>query len=331
MLYKKILIVLAFITAIVLLLILFNGSSSMPDKNSDYQKAFYKNYKIFAVDIPDYIEFAGEKVETNRYDVRESIDKELLVNTYWQSQTIMLIKKANRYFPIVEPILKKYNVPEDFKYLALAESGFVNNLVSPAGAAGIWQFMKESGIQYGLEVNDNVDERYNIEKETEAACKYLLEAYGIYKSWTMAAASYNVGMGSLTKQIGQQKVKSYYDLFLNTETGRYVYRIIALKLIISNPKEYGFYLRKKDLYPSIPTYTVKVDSSIKNMVGFAELYKINYKILKEFNLWIRKSSLENTAKKTYYITIPKEGYLNYDTLLSGIPDEPFVLPDSIAK
>jgi hypothetical protein len=189
--------------------------------------------------------------------------------------------------------------------------------------------MKETGTKYGLEVNDNIDERYNVEKETEAACKYLLEAYGIYKSWTLAAASYNVGMGSLTKQIGQQKVKSYYDLFLNTETGRYVYRIIALKLIVANPKDYGFYLRKKDLYPPIPTYTVKVDSSITNMVGFAQNYKINYKILKEFNLWIRKSSLENSAKKTYYLTIPKEGYINYDTLLSGIPDEPFVLPDSI--
>lgn len=328
MIYKKVIIILALITTLSLLFILFNGSSNLPDKNSDYQKAFYKNYKIFAVDIPESIEFAGEKIETNRYDVRENIDKELLVNTYWQSQTIMLIKKANRFFPIVEPILKKNNIPDDFKYLALAESGFTNNLVSPAGAAGIWQFIKDTGIKYGLEVNENIDERFNIEKSTEAACKYLREAYNLYKNWTLAAASYNIGIGALTKQIGLQKAESYYDLFLNIETSRYIYRIIALKLIIANPKEYGFYLRKKDLYPPIPTFTLKVDSSISDLIGFAEKYKINYKILREFNLWIRKSSLENSAKKTYYLTIPKEGYINYDSLLAGIPAEPFVLPDS---
>ena len=331
MFYKKIIIAFIFLAFVVFLFALFNASTDRSDNNSDYQKAFYKNYKIFAIDIPDYIEFAGEKVETNRFDIRENIDRELLINTYWQSQTILLIKKANRYFPIVTPILKKYNIPEDFKYLALAESGFTNNLVSPAGATGIWQFIKESAIKYGLEVNDNIDERYNIEKATEAACKYLLEAYNIYKSWTLAAASYNVGISALSKYLEQQKTKDYYDLFLNTETARYVYRIIALKIIISNPKEYGFYLRKKDLYPSIHTYTIKVDSSISNLVGFASKYKISYKILREFNLWIRKYSLENSSHKTYFLTIPKKNFINYDTLLSGVPDEPFVLPDSLLK
>jgi membrane-bound lytic murein transglycosylase D len=331
MVYKKVIAALLSVIILLILYSLFSSSTNKPSNNSDYQKAFYKNYKIFAIDIPDKIEFAGEKMETNRFDVREDIDRELVINTYWQSQTIFLIKKANRFFPLIEPILKKYSVPDDFKYLALAESGFTNNLTSPAGATGIWQFMKESAVKYGLEVNDDIDERYNLEKSTEAACKYILEAYSIYKNWTLAAASYNVGIGSLSKQMSLQKTNNYYDLFLNNETARYVYRIIALKLIVSNPKAYGFYLRKIDLYPPIPTYDVKVDSSIKDMVGFASKYKINYKLLREFNLWIRKPTLENSTHKTYYLSIPKEGYLNYDTLLSNVPVEPFVLPDSISK
>ncbi|MGD0711580.1 MAG: lytic transglycosylase domain-containing protein, partial [Bacteroidales bacterium] len=301
MIYKKIIIVILSVLFLLVLFSLFSSSTNKPSNNSDYQKAFYKNYKIFAVDIPDKIEFAGEKMETNRFDVREAIDRELVINTYWQSQTIFLIKKANRFFPVIEPILKKYSVPDDFKYIALAESGFTNNQVSPAGAAGIWQFMKESAIKFGLEVNEDIDERYNFEKSTEAACKCILEAYSIYKSWTLAAASYNVGIGSLSKQMGLQKTSNYYDLFLNNETARYVYRIIALKLIITNPKAYGFYLRKVDLYPPIPTCDVKVDSSIKDMVGFAAKYKINYKLLREFNLWIRKPVLENPGHKTYYL------------------------------
>lgn len=329
MLYKKILIAIGFISAIVLLMVFFNFSTNKPDNDKDYQKAFYKNYKIFAVEIPDSIDFAGEKVETNRFDVREGIDRELLVNTYWQSQTILLIKRAYRWFPVIEPILKQYDVPDDFKYLAVAESGLTNNLVSPAGASGMWQFMKETAVRYGLEVNESIDERYNVEKATEAACKYLKESFALYNSWTMAAASYNVGPGSLSKSLVSQKVSSYYDLYLNNETARYIYRIISLKLIMSNPKEYGFYLRLRDLYPPIPTYTVKVDSTIKDLPGFAENYQINYKILKEFNSWIRKSTLENSSGKTLYITLPKEGFVNYDTLTYGMEDEPFTIPDSL--
>ncbi|NTW31470.1 MAG: lytic transglycosylase domain-containing protein [Bacteroidetes bacterium] len=328
---KKIFIVLIVFVFSVLLFTLFNFSTVKQDIDLNYQEAFYKNYKIFAIEIPDNIEFAGEKVNTKRFDIRDALDRELLINTYWQSQTIMMIKKANRFFPLVEPILKKYNVPDDFKYLGLAESGFFNNLVSPAGAAGIWQFMKESGSKYGLEINENIDERYNPEKATEAACKYILDSYKIYKNWTLAAASYNVGIGALTKQMELQKSVDYYSLFLNNETSRYIYRIIALKLIISNPKNFGFYLRKKDLYPPIPTYTIKVDSSIKDLAGFAKKIKINYKLLREFNMWIRKPILENSANKTYYLTIPKEGYINYDTLYSNIVDEPLLFSDSIAK
>lgn len=331
MIYKKIIVTFSFIAAIVLLMVLFNFSTDKTDNDNDYQKAFYKNYKIFAVEIPDSIDFAGERIETNRFDVREGIDKELLINTYWQSQTILLMKRAYRWFPVIEPIIKQNGIPEDFKYLAVAESGLTNNVVSPMGAAGMWQFMKESGIKYGLEVNDNIDERYNVERSTVAACKLLKETYTLYKSWTMAAASYNVGPGSLSGSIKQQKASSYYDLYLNNETARYIYRIIALKLIMSHPKEYGFYLRLADLYPPIPTYTVKIDSSVKDLVGFAENYKLNYKILKEFNQWIRKSTIDNASGKTYYITLPKDGYINYDSLTSDIKDEPFIISDSLNK
>lgn len=304
-------------------------SSEKTTSDSEYQKVFYKNYKIFALEIPENLEFAGEKVLANRYDVRESIDRELLTNTYWQSQTILLIKRANRWFPIVEPILKRNNIPDDFKYLALAESGFANNTASPAGASGVWQFMKETAVKYGLEVNDDIDERYNIEKSTEAACKYLKDAYDTYKSWTMAAASYNMGMTATSKQISAQGTQNYYDLYLNNETARYVYRIIALKIIVSNPKNYGFYLRKKDLYPAIPVYTVNVDSAITNLPAFAKKYSINYKILKEFNLWIRKPSLNNSEKKSYKLTIPHKGYLTYDSLLFGISEELNLINDSL--
>ena len=329
MILKKIFVFILFITTIALFMVCFNFSTNKPDSDTDYQKAFYKNYKIFSVEIPDSIDFAGEKVETNRYDVREGIDRELLVNTYWQSQTLMLIKKAFRWFPIIEPILKKNGIPEDFKYLAVAESGLTNNMISSAGATGMWQFIKESAIKYGLEVNDYIDERYNVEKSTLAACKYIKEAYAIYKSWTMAAASYNVGIGSISKSIEFQKTNNYYDLYLNSETARYVYRIIALKLILGNPKDYGFFLRLKDLYPPIPTRTVKVDSSIKDLVSFAKNFNLNYKILKDFNLWLRKSSLENISGKTYYFTLPKEGFITYDSLQANMSDEPFLSPDSL--
>lgn len=308
---------------------MFSSSSDRTNLDSEYQKAFYKNYKIFALEIPEKLDFAGEKVLTNRFDVRESIDRELLINTYWQSQTILLMKRANRWFPVIEPILKRNNIPDDFKYLALAESGFANNTISSAGAAGVWQFMKGTAIKYGLEVNEDIDERYNIEKSTEAACKYLKDSYNNYKSWAMAAASYNMGVGATSKQIMAQGTENYYDLFLNNETSRYVYRILALKIIMSNPKNYGFYLRKKDLYPPIPVYTVKVDSSITDLPAFAKKYELNYKIFKEFNMWIRKPSLNNSEKKIYKLTIPHKGYIAYDSLLAGISEEPFLINDSI--
>ena len=240
-----------------------------------------------------------------------------------------MFKRAYRWFPIIEPILKQHKIPPDFKYIALIESGFINK-VSPAGAEGFWQFIKETGIKYGLEINEEVDERYNIEKATEAACAFFNEAHKKYNSWTMAAASYNRGINGIDKQIDKQRVSNYYDLLLNEESSRYVFRILAMKIIMSHPTQYGFYLRKKDLYPPIPTKVVMVDSTIHDLTTFAMKHKINYKILKEFNPWLTEGSLKNKEKKTYKIIIPKEEYLRYDLLLKEIEDQNRILNDSIS-
>ncbi|MFH2096444.1 MAG: lytic transglycosylase domain-containing protein, partial [Bacteroidota bacterium] len=273
--------------------------------------------------IPDKLDFAGEEVPVHHYDVYESIDREFLVNVYWQSQTMLFIKRANKYFPVIEPILKDNGIPDDFKYLALTESG-LHNVVSPAGATGYWQFLKGTGKEYGLEISDEVDERYDLEKSTIAACKYFHEAYAKYKNWTMVAASYNMGMGGADKQIEKQKVSDYHDLLLNNETARYVYRIIAIKTILSNPEDYGFHFRDKDLYQPVPTFDVEIDSAITDFVDFAKKYNINYKILKEFNPWLRQSFLTNKEKKKYVIRIPVEGFRSFQKAYE------YNRPDSVA-
>lgn len=262
-----------------------------------------------ALEIPTDLAFAGESIPTEMFDVAERLDKELLVNANWHSQTILLYKKAKRWFPVIEPILKKNNVPDDFKYLALAESG-LSNVVSPAGATGYWQFLQPAGKKYGLEISDNVDERYHLEKSTEAACKYLIEAKREFASWIMAAASYNMGIQGLKNQVNNQRQTSYFDLYLNDETSRYIFRLVALKEVFSNPEKYKYKISKKYWYPTIPVNEVTVDSSITSLVDFAESKGINYKILKMFNPWLRQTSLQNKDKKSYSIKIPDPGF-NY--------------------
>lgn len=257
--------------------------------------------------FPASIDFAGENAPLNIADVKERFDRELLVNANLDATTLLIIKRANRAFPIIEPILKKNNIPDDFKYLAVIESGLVN-AVSPAGAKGVWQFMPETAKEKGLEVNENVDERYHLEKSTEAACKYLLDAKNKFGNWTLAAASYNGGMTGVNKQIEIQKVKSYYDLLLNDETSRYVFRILALKEIMKNPKLYGFEIESRELYKNIPTRKLEIDSTIVDLAGFAIGQGINYKILKIHNPWLRDKKLLNLTKKKYVIEIPTEGY-----------------------
>ena len=264
-------------------------------------------YKVKALQIPETINFAGEDVPLDDPDVLERLDRELLVNTYWQSNALLLMKRANKYFPVIEPILKEHGVPDDFKYLAVIESG-LTNAVSPAGARGFWQILKGTAKEYGLEVNDNVDERYHLEKATEAACEYLKKSHERFGSWTMAAAAYNAGQYGMHKQLERQQVGNYYDVLLGEETGRYVFRILAIKEILSDPAKYGFKYEEDDLYEFIPTNKVEVDTAVTNFADFAQKFHINYKILKIHNPWLREAHLNNKSRKQYYIEIPREGY-----------------------
>jgi|TARA_R110002072_G_scaffold259535_5_gene418119 hypothetical protein len=286
---------------ITLLSITFFNAVYISDVPSEKNTA--DSYTIKALKIPDELTFAGEKVPTELYDIKERMDRELLVNTYWQSNGLLLIKRAHKYFPIIEPMLKKYGIPDDFKYLAVAESGLENNS-SSAGAAGFWHFLKSSAKEYGLEVNQNVDERYNLEKATKVAADYLKKSKKRFGTWTLAAAAYNAGNTRIARNLKKQQVTDYYDLLLNSETSRYVLRIVALKEVLSYPKKYGFEFEKEDLYTSPATRTVKVDTVITNIASFAKGFNTNYKELKLHNAWLRENKLNNKSRKLYKITIP---------------------------
>ncbi|WP_166964846.1 lytic transglycosylase domain-containing protein [Yeosuana marina] len=275
--------------------------------DENFEKKLINDYNVYALQIPHNLNFAGESVPLNDPDIYERMDRELLVNTYWQSNGLLMFKRAKKYFPIIEPILKKYGVPDDFKYLAVIESG-LTNAVSPAGARGVWQIMPSTAREKGLEVNDNVDERYNLEKSTEVACEYFLKSKEVLGSWTLAAAAYNAGDTGIAKRLEEQDVTNYYDLLLGEETGRYVFRIVALKEILTHPDTYGFNFRDKDLYSNIPTFKVEVDTAVSDFTKFAKDFGINYKILKVHNPWLRDRYLNNKSRKKYLIDIPKKGY-----------------------
>ena len=296
------------IIAVVIVSILFYNAVS-PDKvdviNDNDQTNTHENYKIKALELPKNINLAGERVPLEIPDVKERMDRELLVNTYWQSNGLLLMKRANKYFPIIEPLLKKYGLPDDFKFLALAESGFTDE-TSTAGAAGMWHFMKKTGREFGLEINNNVDERYHIEKSTKVAAEYLIKSRERFGSWTLAAAAYNAGNYGVAKRLETQQVSNYYDALLPDETERYVFRILALKEIINNPKKYGFLLEEKDLYTLPKTYTVKVDTAISNITSFAKGYGLTYKEFKIHNPWLRENKLNNKSRKLYEIKIPSK-------------------------
>ena len=268
-----------------------------PEKNT------HETYNIKALKIPENLTFAGEKVPTDRYDICERMDRELLVNTYWQSNGLLVMKRANKFFPVIEPLLKKYGIPDDFKYLAVAESGLQNNS-SPAGASGFWHFLRTSAREYGLEVNRNVDERYHLELATKVAAAYLKKSKERFGTWTLAAAAYNAGNARIANRLKTQQVDDYYDLLLNSETSRYVFRIVALKEIMSNPKKYGFEFDEEDLYSLPETRTVEVDTAIVNIASFAKHFGTNYKALKLHNPWLRENKLNNKSRKLYHIKIP---------------------------
>ena len=273
------------------------GSSPLTE-NTNHLKAL-----VTSLPIPDDLNFAGEPVPLNEQEVLERVDREFLVNTYWQSNAMLLMKRSQKYFPIMRPILDTYGVPEDFLYLAVAESG-LEPLRSPAGAAGFWQLMKGTAKDYKLEVNSNVDERYHIEKATAVACEYILKAKEKFGSWTLAAAAYNAGNRGISRQLEKQQTNNYYDLLLGQETGRYVFRILALKTIMSDPITYGFKLNELDYYKLTPTKEVTVNKPIKNLSDFALTQNISYKILKRHNPWLRQEYLNNRSRKKYQIKIP---------------------------
>ena len=292
--------ILSLILVLFVTLLLLNGIQ----KETSGKKIFtHEFYKIKAIKLPSDLNLAGERVPIEKKDIRERMDRELLVNTYWQSNGLLLIKRANKYFPILEPLLKKHGLPDDFKFLALAESAFTDE-TSSAGAAGIWHFMKRTGKEYGLEINKNVDERYHIEKSTKVAAAYLKKSKERFNSWTLAAAAYNAGNYGIHKQLEKQQVTNYYDALLANETERYIFRIIALKEVITNPKKYGFIFDNEDLYTHTKTRVIKVDTVISNITLFAKKFGITYKELKIHNPWLRENKLNNASRKLYEIKIP---------------------------
>lgn len=264
-------------------------------------------YKVYALDLPDTLNFADEKISLSSPDLKERLDRELLVNTYWQSNMMLLLKRANKYFPTIEKILKEEGVPSDLKYLSVIESG-LENAISPAGAKGFWQIMRTTGKEYGLEVNSNVDERYHIELSTRIAAKYLKKAKNKFGSWTLAVASYNRGIRGIQRNLNQQKVENYFDLRLGKETSRYVFRVLAVKEIIENPMKYGYVYDHTDLYYPVPVRYHGLDTAISNLATFAKKMGVNYKILKIHNPWLLQNHLNNKSKKYYEIAIPEKGY-----------------------
>lgn len=287
---------------------LFSYSTKKLSEDKLHQKQFNEKYNIFAINKPSNLDFCGEKVNLKSEDIWERMDKELLKNIYWQSNTMLYLKRANKFFPILEPILKANNIPDDFKYLAVIESG-LENVVSPSGASGVWQILKGTAKEYGLEVNPAIDERYNLEKSTKVACQYLREAFDRFGSWTMAAASYNKGQNGTKRLIEQQGTNNYYNLHLNSETSRYVFRIIAVKEILEHPRKYGFMFREKDLYSMQKYKVVEVNSTISDLAEFANSHGINYKLLKQFNPWLRSTSLPDKSRRKYILKIPTDNSL----------------------
>lgn len=299
---------LVFLSGIILAGVFFIGMAFRPyDKgeNGVEVKANRKlQYKWYLPDAPDKITFAGERVPLERWEVKEALEREILSNCYRHSSTMQIIRLSGRYFPMIEQRLRANGVPDDFKYLCVAESS-LTNASSPVGAKGFWQFMSGTAPRYGLEVYSEVDERYHVEKATDAACKYLKEAYAKFGSWTAAAASYNCGQGGYNKYSDYQAYDNYYDLLLPAETMRYIYRIVAFKHIMSNPERVGFTIHPDEMYKPVPTRTITVTESISNLAEFASYHGTSYKMLKILNPWLREHTLAISKGNSYQIDLPR--------------------------
>ena len=276
------------------------------------------SYRAFIIPTPTEVSFAGEVVPMSEPDLRERLDRELHVNANWHSNTILLIKRAHRWLPTISKILAENGVPDDFKYLPLIESGLVESARSPMDAIGFWQLLKGTGKEFGLEVNKEVDERYDPIKSTEAACKYLKKAYAKFGSWADVAASYNIGMRGLERRLEEQNVDSYFDMLLNEETARYFFRVVSIKQIVEHPEDYGFYITDDQRYTQPEFDTVTVTESIKDLVVFAQDHGISYKTLKRYNPWLRTKKLK-VKRNTYHILISKDPAEQYKAI--GRPRE----------
>lgn len=274
--------------------------------------------------VPTHVTFCGEKVDLTRYNMYEGMDRELSSFTYFHSTTMLMIKRANRYFPVIEPILKANGIPDDFKYLAVIESHLDPRIVSPARAAGMWQFMEATAKQYQLIVTPTVDERYHVERATEAACRYLRDAYAKYGDWISVAASYNAGMGRISSEYARQNEASALNLWIVEETSRYVYRIFAIKQIFENPYKYGFVMHAKDLYRPISCEKVIVSNDIPDLVAFAKSHDITYADLKRFNSWLRDTKLVVNGK-SFTISIPRKKDMYYNEPNQTVHDKRWVV------
>lgn len=298
-------------------------ASSREDSEEVLQRAISNNYRIYSPILPDTMSFAGEKVPLSTYYVHEGLDLEVITNMYRHSSTMLYFKRANRYFPIIEPILKKNGIPSDFKYLCVIESG-LTNATSPAKAQGFWQFIPSTGANYGLTVNDEIDMRNNLTASTEAACKYIRSLYNKFHSWTAAAAAYNCGENGLARRISKQSTDNYYDLWLNSETSRYVYRILAMKLIMQNPQKYGFHLRQCDLYPPIPTRAATLSGQNVDLYEFARSNGTSYKMLRMLNPWIQTDVLKNKSNQKYMVLLPVKNGTESKTIAPGRRETSFI-------
>lgn len=279
-------------------------SSYFESLNPDVLRFNQMTQYIHDIELPKTMDFCGEPVPLDRFYVRESLERELLVNSYLHASTLLLLKRTTRWFPVIEPIMKKNNLPEDFKYLAMIESS-LTNAVSPSKAVGFWQFLEGTGKEYKLEIYKEVDMRYHQEKETQAACNFLNDLHRRFKSWTLAAAAYNCGGGRISRTIEEQQVTSYYDMLLPAETERYVYRILAFKLITQNPEKYGFHISDEGWYQPLEYKTITVTESIDNLAQFAINQGTNLKMLKYYNPWLRSDKLTISEGNSYVIKLPK--------------------------
>ena len=301
---------------------ILTGSSQVNEQHSAESEV---PYCVTPPTVPAQVTFDGETIDLRRYDRRERMDREMMAFTYMHSTTMLLIKRANRYFPIIEPILKANGIPNDFKYLMVIESNLNSIARSPAGAAGLWQFMPTTGREFGLEVNENVDERYHIEKATVAACKYFKQAYAKYGDWIAVSAAYNAGQARISSQLEKQLASHAMDLWLVEETSRYMFRLLAAKEIFNNPQRYGFLLKREHLYPPIPYTEITVTKGIADLARFARSKGINLAILKNMNPWLRETSLSNHSGRTYVIKIPTKEGMTYDPKKTVAHDKRWVI------